>query len=99
MYYEGDDFIAVHAGLNPEEDDVRHQRERDLLWIREKFFRSGKRWEKTVIFGHTPTALFSRQEGIMIDEERNIIALDNGIIFGNALAGLRWPDRKIYYSD
>ncbi|PKL35645.1 MAG: serine/threonine protein phosphatase [Spirochaetae bacterium HGW-Spirochaetae-1] len=99
MYYEGDDFIAVHAGLNPEEEDIYLQRERDLLWIREKFFRSGKKWDKTVIFGHTPTTLFSRKEGIMIDEERNIIALDNGIIFGNPLAGLRWPDKKIYYSD
>ncbi len=52
-----------------------------------------------MIFGHTPVYLMTRTEGVVFDDERNIIGIDNGVIFGNDLACLRWPDRKIYYSD
>jgi serine/threonine protein phosphatase 1 len=99
LYYETDDFIAVHAGLNPDKAEIGEQKDRDLLWIRDAFFRADKRWKKTIIFGHTPVYLLSRTEGVVFDDERNIIGIDNGVIFGNSLACLRWPDRKIYYSD
>ncbi len=98
LYYEGEDFIAVHAGLHPLRKSLQEQREFDMIWIRDIFYRADIKWEKTVIFGHTPASLFNKGPGIYIDDARNIIAMDNGIIFGNPLACLRWPDRKIYYS-
>jgi serine/threonine protein phosphatase 1 len=94
LYYEGEDFIAVHAGLNPDIDTVAGQAEHDLLWIRDKFFRADKRWDKTVIFGHTPTRLIG-SDSIYFDDERNIIGIDSGVIFGNPLSCLVWPEKKI----
>jgi len=97
-YYEGEDFIAVHAGLHPLRKSIKEQREYDMMWIRDIFYHADNEWEKTVIFGHTPASLLKKAPGVYIDDYRNIIAMDNGIIFGNPLACIRWPDRKIYYS-
>ena len=94
-YYEGDDFIAVHAGLDPAAGALADQDEYDLFWIREKFFRAKKRWDKTIIFGHTPAAYIERGSSIYIDEERNIIGIDSGVIFGKPLTCLVWPEKKI----
>ncbi len=95
LYYEGDDFIAVHAGLNPNTDRLEAQDEYDLLWIREKFFRKDKRWDKTVIFGHTPVTYISGEGPIYEDLRRNIVGIDSGVIYGNQLTCLVWPTREI----
>ncbi len=94
LYYEGDDFIAVHAGLNPDINTAAAQDEHDLLWIRDKFYRADKRWDKTVVFGHTPTRLIG-SGSVYFDDERNIIGIDSGVIFGNPLSCLVWPEKKI----
>lgn len=96
LYYEGEDFIAVHAGLNPKiADPVKHNKD-ELLWIREPFFYADHRWNKTIIFGHTPTRLLHKSDTIYYDERRNIIGLDTGAMYPDSpLTCLRWPDRKI----
>jgi len=98
LYYEGDDFIAVHAGLDPKINNIDEQNEKDLLWIRDAFFRASKRWEKTVIFGHTPTSLFHKYGEVIFDEERNIIAVDSGVIYGGPISAVRLPDRRVFQS-
>jgi serine/threonine protein phosphatase 1 len=95
LYYEGEDFIAVHAGLNPKILGLDVQSEHDLLWIREKFFRADRRWDKTVIFGHTPVTYLRCEGPVYIDEERNIIGIDSGVILGKPLTCLSWPRREI----
>lgn len=96
-YYEGGDFIAVHAGLNPDVSNLADQKRYDLIWIREKFYRFPKRWEKTVIFGHTPVQYINNSDTVYIDDDKNIIGLDtNAMTYGFPLTCLRWPDRKIY---
>jgi len=97
LYYEGDDFIAVHAGLNPEISNLKEQDKYDLIWIREDFYRYPHKWEKTIIFGHTPTPYMNNSDSVYIDEKRNIIGLDtNAMSDGYPLSCIRWPDRKIY---
>ena len=98
LFYEGDDFIAVHAGLNPIADSLENQKHKDLIWIRDEFYRADKKWAKTVIFGHTPTSHLKKSGGIYIDKERNLIGIDTGVIFGNYISCLRWPDRKVFRS-
>ena len=98
LYYEGDDFIAVHAGLHPDCEDLLKQNPDDLKWIREEFYLSKKRWPKTVIFGHTPVRMITKNSGVYFDEKRNIIGIDNGVFLGYPLLCLRWPDRKVYAS-
>ena len=95
LYYEGYDFIAVHAGLNPAAGSLDRQDPDDLIWIREKFFRSERLWEKTVIFGHTPVAYLGIRGPAFIDDKKNIIGIDSGVIFGNPLTCLVWPARRI----
>ncbi|MDR3237703.1 MAG: serine/threonine protein phosphatase [Spirochaetia bacterium] len=97
LIHEADDFVAAHAGLNPDLNICDQQKD-DVIWIREKFYNSPRCWSKTVIFGHTPVSHFRGEPGIYFDSSRNIIGIDNGIIYGRPLACLRWPDKKVYYS-
>jgi len=96
LYYEGEDFIAVHAGLNPKIERIEAQSEHDLIWIRDQFFRADKRWDKTVIFGHTPVSTITGEGPVYIDEKRNIIGIDSGVMYGNPLACISWPQREIF---
>jgi len=96
LYFEGDDFIAVHGGLDPSVADMASQKERYILWIRDRFFRADKRWGKTVIFGHTPTEYISHESSVYFDDKRNIIGIDTGVMMGHPVSCLRWPDRKVY---
>jgi len=99
LLYESDDFIAVHAGLDPLYD-IDEQKKEKLLWIRDEFYASPKCWPKTVVFGHTSASIVSGgKTGIYFDDERNIIGIDNGAAYGRPLACLRLPDRKVYYSN
>jgi serine/threonine protein phosphatase 1 len=47
------DFFFVHAGVRPGVALAR-QEEQDLLWIREEFLVSERRFGKYVVHGHTP---------------------------------------------
>jgi serine/threonine protein phosphatase 1 len=47
------DFFFVHAGVKPGVALAR-QEEQDLLWIREEFLASERRFGKYIIHGHTP---------------------------------------------
>lgn len=97
LYYENEEFIAVHAGLNPNVPDIKQQKKSDIIWIREDFYRFPQKWQKTVIFGHTPTPYINNSDSVYFDETRNIIGLDtNAMSDGYPLSCLRWPDRKVY---
>lgn len=62
------DFIVVHAGLNPLRD-LTSQLDEDLFWIRDEFIANIHYFDKTVIFGHTPyqDVMFHRPYKIGID--------------------------------
>jgi len=47
------DFFFVHAGVRPG-IPLSEQRESDLLWIRDEFLQSKRRFGKYVVHGHTP---------------------------------------------
>lgn len=99
LYYEGDDFIAVHAGLDPKIDSPAMQSEKTLTWIREQFYTSQHHWRKTVIFGHTPASHISAGELVFRDPQRNIIGIDSGVYSGGPLIALRWPEDEIYLGE
>jgi serine/threonine protein phosphatase 1 len=51
-HQEGD-YLFAHAGINPTRP-LDAQDERDLLWIRDAFLSSTRRFDKFVVHGHTP---------------------------------------------
>ncbi|MDB5605174.1 MAG: Metallophosphoesterase [Bradyrhizobium sp.] len=48
------DFFFAHAGVRPNVE-LSHQKESDLLWIREEFLTSNDDFGKIIVHGHTPT--------------------------------------------
>lgn len=49
------DFFFVHAGVKPGVA-LDRQKDEDLLWIREEFLESERRFGKYVVHGHTPVS-------------------------------------------
>ena len=97
LYYEGESFIAVHAGINPRVKNITDQERDELIWIRKDFYQYDKKWDKTIVFGHTPTIYINKSKDVYIDNERNIIGIDtNAMSEGFPLSCIRLPDRKIY---
>lgn len=54
-FHQLGDYIFVHAGLRPGVP-LAQQVDRDMLWIRDQFFRSGASWwnGNCIVHGHTP---------------------------------------------
>jgi serine/threonine protein phosphatase 1 len=75
-----DEFICVHAGLNPLRD-LNAQNDNDVFWIRDEFLNNIHSFGKTVVFGHTP-----HQE--IFNHLPYKIGLDTGLVFGNKLTCL-----------
>jgi serine/threonine protein phosphatase 1 len=87
MYYETDNYIFVHAGLQ-KNVPLAQQKAEDLLWIRKKFIETGHDFGKPVVFGHTPLP-----EPLL---QPNKIGIDTGAVYGNKLTCIRLPDLVFY---
>ena len=70
-------IVIAHAGLNPERD-LMTQVGDDLFWIRDPFIQNIHRFEKIVVFGHTP------YEDIFFNLPYKI-GIDTGLVYGNML--------------
>lgn len=94
-YYETDDYIFVHAGVEPDvpldENDLFQ-----LVWIREPFY-DVYNGEKTVIFGHTPSSVIRGDKNHDVYfGENNIIGIDGAATYGGQLNCLVLPDKSVY---
>ncbi|MGQ9843617.1 MAG: metallophosphoesterase family protein [Spirochaetota bacterium] len=99
LYYETDDFIALHAGLRPG-ISVELQSSYDMIWIREEFYLQQYHWPKLVVFGHTTTVNITglHMNEIYDDIHKNIIGIDTGAAYGGPLTCLRLPDKIVFQS-
>lgn len=80
VYIEMDNYLFVHAGINPELLHWSHTNESDMLWIREEFYRVSNNTGKIIIFGHTPTYLLRNNGDTSIWESGDgYIGIDGGI--------------------
>ena len=89
LYQETEDYIFVHAGINPYIPILGDNDRDTLLWSRNTWLRSAYDG-KPVVFGHTPT------ETVMFDTLDNKIRIDTGAAYWGKLSCLELPDRKVH---
>lgn len=77
-YYELDKFYLVHAGFDFRKPDPFHNFE-EMIWIRDFEPNEKELNGKTIIHGHTPTALSLIQ--FDLEARRLAICLDNACVF------------------
>ena len=96
-FYQTDHYFFVHAGIPPElelsnlgkiKDPQIHN---EMVWIREPFLSSDRRWGKVVVHGHTPV--------LEVEMKPNRINLDTGCVYDQKLTAMSFPSRKIYSVD
>ena len=81
-------FICVHAGLNPLRD-LMSQNNSDVFWIRDEFLNSVHSFNKLVVFGHTP-----HKE--VFEHLPYKLGLDTGLVFGNKLTCMELFSGNLY---
>jgi serine/threonine protein phosphatase 1 len=87
-YFAIGDWILVHAGLSPLAP-LEEQDEEDLLWIRDEFIMNIHRFNKTVVFGHTPF------ENVLLHLPYKI-GIDTGLVYGNRLSCVELINQQIF---
>ncbi len=79
-YYELDNFILVHAGLDFEEEDPFTDK-MSMIYARNYEVDRTKIKNKIIIHGHTPVDLSEIESQIKIHEKNGRINLDNGCVY------------------
>lgn len=85
LYYETDHHIFVHAGINPFATDWKKQDEQEFIWIRNVFITNKTNLEKTVVFGHTPTASIHDSSDIWFSDNGDKVGIDGACAYGRQL--------------
>ncbi|WP_078551592.1 metallophosphoesterase [Bacillus alkalicellulosilyticus] len=80
FYHEDDNYIYVHAGLNPYNKDWKKQSEHDFMYIREAFINYPTVTNKKVIFGHTKLIDIHGNADIWFGNDK--IGIDGGCAYG-----------------
>ncbi|MDR6551586.1 metallophosphoesterase family protein [Paenibacillus qinlingensis] len=95
-YIETDDYIFVHAGVQPGVP-VSETDPFTLMWIRGEFH-TGYSGEKIVVFGHSSTdTLHGDSDNYHVYFGVNrIIGIDGGAVYGGQLNCLELPSQVVY---
>jgi len=94
LVHETDDFVFVHAGLNPKKSIAENLNPIDpqvALWTRSHLKAKLKKWEKPVVCGHTP-----QREPI---NDSLLINIDTGAVYNHieglgVLTAVKLPERE-----
>lgn len=96
LFYEWENYIFVHAGVDLNKKDWRNTAPKDFLWIREAFHQAKNNTGKTIVFGHTITPLLHgdmQTTDLWISD--NKIGIDGGAIFGGSVHGVLFDKKGI----
>lgn len=84
--FQGKHYILVHAGVDPEAENIADVDEDLLAWIREYFYLSECNPDVTYIFGHTPCCFLNDDKSfdVWYDQDyHNKIGIDGGLAVGD----------------
>jgi serine/threonine protein phosphatase 1 len=88
---EAPGFLFVHAGIRPELP-LDRQSDRDLVLIRDDFYKAAHLLTRYVVHGHTPVDE-ARRDGMRVD-------IDTGAFFSGRLTALRlWRNKGRYLTN
>ncbi|MGI6156029.1 MAG: metallophosphoesterase family protein [Enterococcus lemanii] len=89
FYFEWQQYVFVHAGVDFKQTDWRKTSLHDFIWIREPFLAGKNTTDKTIVFGHTITPMLhgDMQTTDLWFSDRKI-GIDGGAIFGGSVHGV-----------
>jgi serine/threonine protein phosphatase 1 len=106
FYYEVDEYILVHAGLNfkvplPLSEEI------SMLWIRDWYHNLNRNWlgDRIIIHGHTPIPKEEIQNQFKNLEKLPVLNIDGGCVHKGKRRGVGYlcafdmTDRKLYFQD
>lgn len=92
LYHKDKNFIYVHAGLDLKKP-LNEQTRNTMLWTREEFIYDTTKYNKRVIYGHTPSvAITGLNKPYTFN---NNISIDTGCVFDGALTALIIDNGKV----
>lgn len=93
LYFESREYIFVHGGFDPVlsiRENIETKDPHLFMWMREHIHASWNNWEKTVVFGHTPT--------LNPIQKKNMIGIDTGCVYAKQgmgkLTAVLLPEEK-----
>lgn len=86
LYHEDEHCVYVHAGIDTKKS-MKKQNRNTLLWVREEFIYDSRKYNKKVIFGHTPTFSLDMDDRPVVTFADNI-DIDTGCVYGGKLTAL-----------
>lgn len=74
-YYETENYLFIHAGIDPSLTDWKETPEHDMIWIRHEFLGSNHNHDFTIVHGHSPSQYIRGNN-------------DNSVFFGDKKIGI-----------
>ena len=97
LYIEMEDWLFVHAGINPYLKDWRDTSSMHFRWIREMFYLRKNETGKRIMFGHTPIPHLPHGNGLpmWVNNDQTLFGIDGGMGSNRLLNGVRIQDGEI----
>ncbi|MFC3633967.1 metallophosphoesterase [Enterococcus rivorum] len=96
LYFEWENYIFVHAGVDLTKKDWHKTSPHDFIWIREPFHQGKNQTGKKIVFGHTITPmLHGDMETTDLWLSDNKIGIDGGAVFGGSVHGVIFDKKGI----
>jgi serine/threonine protein phosphatase 1 len=83
LYFEDENHIYVHAGINPMYNNWKEQSDYDFMYIKGEFHHSKINVKKVIVFGHTRTVELHNSPNIWFGDRK--IGIDGGCAYGMQL--------------
>jgi len=89
-YHETDEYVFIHAGINPDFKNWKETNADEMIWIREQFLNSDHSHPQTFIHGHTPNVNLHGIHDIFFANKK--IGIDGACAYGGQLNCLEIKD-------